>query len=93
MIEKEDFKEDSEMKEKLIGINTESIDLNLLQMDEELLEPLVFSVFRKLEYFNEENINKNYFENFLSELHNGYQIHNNPFHNFTHGVNGNLSLI
>lgn len=40
------------MKAKLLGINTESIDLNLLQMDEELLEPLVFSVFRKLEYFN-----------------------------------------
>ncbi len=49
------------MKERLSSINTESIDLNLLQIDEELLEPLVFSVFRQLEYFNEENINKNYF--------------------------------
>ena len=41
------------MNEKLININTESIDLNLLQVDDELLEPLVTRVFKKLEYFNQ----------------------------------------
>lgn len=47
----------------------------------------MLKVFKRLEHFTDVSINKQYFENFLTDLHNGYQIHNNPFHNFTHGVN------
>lgn len=53
----------------------------------------MLKVFKRLELFTDANINKQYFENFLTDLHNGYQMHNNPFHNFTHGVNGNLTII
>lgn len=33
------------------------------------------------------------FQNFLSDIHDHYEVHSNPFHNFTHGVNGKFILI
>ena len=53
----------------------------------------MFKVCRRLEYYHSEFINKEYFHNFVQEIHNGYQIHNNPFHNFSHGVNGTYLAI
>lgn len=35
-------------------------------------------------------MDKESFDQFLRDIHTGYNIHQNPFHNFTHGVNGNL---
>jgi hypothetical protein len=80
--------EGNNLDKRLHGLNVESIDLNLREMESELLEPFVLKVFRRLEFYHSDNINKEYFDNFLSDVHNGYQVHNNPFHNFTHGVNG-----
>lgn len=73
---------------KLNQINIESTDLNLLQVDEDLLEGLVVKVLRKVEFFRGDNVAQESFFNFLGDLHKGYQQHGNPFHNFTHGVNG-----
>jgi hypothetical protein len=35
-------------------------------------------------------MDKDNFHNFLKDIQTGYNIHQNPFHNFTHGVNGNI---
>ena len=65
-----------------------SSDLNLLNLPEENLKLFVIKIFSELKFFERLSIDEEYFENFLKDVKTGYNIHQNPFHNFTHGVNG-----
>ena len=69
-------------------LNVDSTDHNFLQYDQNKLEPFVVKLFSQLEYFKNLSEGQDKFESFLKELHANYETHKNPFHNFTHGING-----
>ncbi len=77
--------------EELSDIDISSTDLNLLEVPDTNLDKLVLKVFKDVDYFREHaNVEK--FMSFVLDLHNEYETFNNPFHNFTHGVNGTCCL-
>jgi cAMP-specific phosphodiesterase 4 len=46
-----------------------------------------------LDYFQRLPQERKKLLSFISDLHDNYETHSNPFHNFSHGVNGNLFVI
>lgn len=83
----------ADIAEQLKLVNIYSPDTNLLQLEPETLDPLVKKVFSELKFFKSLDCNKDFFDNFLFHLHEGYSLHDNPFHNFMHGVNGMIFVM
>lgn len=71
----------------------DSFDMNLLQVDKEHLLPLARAMLLRLKFCNSFKVDDEVLDNFLRELAAKYGKHGNPFHNFTHGVNGTSGSI
>jgi hypothetical protein len=65
--------------------NMWDLDLFTLQMKDQY--SMVHKIFNQLGYFEYFKIADTDFSNFLRALSGAYNKHNNPFHNFQHGVN------
>lgn len=66
----------------------DSYELNLLEVDKDLLIPLAKSLLLKMKFLVGVELDQELLDNFLRELATKYGKYSNPFHNFTHGVNG-----
>lgn len=67
-------------------------NVNFLTFEDEELERFAIKVLDNLDYFQRMPQQRSKLKNFISELHDQYEIHSNPFHNFRHGINGMLFL-
>ena len=78
---------------KEFNFGMENIDIrdpamNVLTLADNELEDFALIVFAQLSYFECFHKEKVKLQNFIEDLHDNYEIHSNPFHNFQHGVNG-----
>lgn len=65
----------------------DSIEFNILGVDSQKEKHrIVWTIFKKLTYFEEFKIPMNKFLDFISALEYRYNEKSNPFHNYDHGV-------
>jgi hypothetical protein len=68
------------------------MDLNVLEIDERKQIVIIFQIFNDFNIFEEFQIDKEKFLNFIFNLKVLYSKNGNPFHNFTHAFAGNQIL-